>query len=288
MQQILQVFPYASMIAPTWRIFWRNILLPVAALVSVFALPETWLVATFVIVGQAHFAMAMWYQYRGGKIDGRYICIILATLALAIIYFTLGGGFYPIYFLTVTAFAWHFAYDEFHLQKQIFGMPQKITVVLFTVLFLVMNIYAWSPSLSSLVVFAALIFPSYVLVRLFFSEHAPNQAEMYIWFVGVLLFALTFFFHAAPVLLLALVSILHITNWYVDYGRRVSDTGDRVRHRKYWIDVIGVILLMIGLYGVYLLYTQSVLQYMFVVMYYYVWALMHFALSYKRQGKGKG
>ncbi len=274
-----------NLFVPDMRTFLRNVMLPLTALASVFLFPSDWLVIAFLVLGQAHFAMAMLYQYRGGRVDRRYLLTLAALVAGFVLYFTLGGGFYPIFFLAVLMFAVHFAYDEFHLQKCERKAPQVVTLALFLILFLVMNLFTLVPAYASLALAVALVFPAYILSRLFFSNQRPNKAEAYVWFVGMILFVLTFGFHAEPVILLAIVSILHISNWYVDYGRRLADAGNALRLRSYWLEVVGLIAVMAILFVMYRVFGVAILQYLFVVMYYYAFAISHFILSIKRQGR---
>ncbi len=269
----------------TPRLALRNILLPLAALASVFVVPSAWLVAAFIILGQAHFAMAMIYQYRGGRVTRRYVLTALALVAVFVLYFTSGAGFYPIFYAAVFMFGAHFAYDEFHLQKAELGGPQKVTLGLFVLLFIVMNVYVFVPGSTGVALGLSLLFPSYIVARLFFSKNRPNRAEAYVWLVGIVLFFLAFVAHMPPVILLAIVSILHILNWYVDYGRRLADAGDATRVKNYWIEVLVIILFIGAFYAVYRIYSIDILGYYYSVMYYYAWALGHFILSFRRQGR---
>lgn len=273
--------PMQALAALPPRVLVRNALIPLAALASVFVFPDQWLVIAFLVLGQAHFFMAALYQWRGGRVDARYVITALALLALFIVYFASGAGFYPIFFVTVFMFGVHFARDEFMLQRMPFEGPQKVTVILFTALFLLINIYALSPADAGIALSLSLLFPAYIGTRLFFSKSKPNQAEAYVWFVGLLLFALAYFAQAQPVILLAIVSILHIGNWYIDFGRRLADAGDAARHRSYWTEVVAIIALMGALYAAFRVFDIAILQYLFTVMYYYAWALAHFVLSYR-------
>ncbi len=268
----------------TRRTVLRNIVLPFTALASVFLFPAEWLVIAFLILGQAHFAMAMLYQYRGGRVDRRYLLTLGFLVVVAVIYFMNGGGFYPIFFVAVLMFGAHFSYDEFHLQRDEIKVPQAITLALFVVLFVLMNAYVLVPALAGVAIAAALVFPSYMGARLI-GKHWPNRTEAYIWFVGLILMFLTFVLAVEPVILLAVVSILHILNWYIDYGKRLADKGDDARLRTYWLEVIGVILIITVLYVAYRVFNIEILQYLFIVMYYYVWAIIHFTVSFKRQGR---
>lgn len=267
------------------RLWFRNFLLPLAALASVFIFPSSWFVTAFIILGQAHFAMAMLYQYRGGRVTRRYVLTALVLLALFILYFASGGGFYPIFYAAVFMFGAHFAYDEFHLQKTELGAPQKVTLILFVLLFIVMNVYVFLPGSVPYALALSLVFPAYIAARLFFSTNRPNRAEAYIWFVGILLFFLAFVAHIQPVILLAIVSILHIVNWYIDYGRRLADGGDTKRLRAYWTEVVLLIAAIALGYAAYRVFQIDILGYYYGITYYYAFALAHFVLSFRRQGR---
>ncbi len=262
----------------------RNIVLPLIALASVYLFPADWLVIAFLVLGQAHFAMAMLYQYRGKKVDRRYLLTLGILVAAAIVYFMNGGGFYPIFFAAVLMFGAHFSYDEFHLQREEIGSAQWVTIFLFVTLFVLMNVFTLVPASAGITLAVAFLFPAYIGARLVL-RHWPNRTEAYLWLVGLVLMVLAFVLEAEPVILLAIVSILHITNWYVDYGRRLADKGDGARLRSYWLEVAGIIALMAALYAAYRLLRIEMLQYLFVVTYYYVWAIIHFAVSFKRQGR---
>lgn len=260
------------------RVVLRNVALPLIALLSSLLLPMPWLVGAFVVLGQAHFAMSMFYQVRAGKADARYIAILAIGLVAALLYFSTGAGFTPIFIVTVLCFAAHFSFDEFQLQKCPFGVPQKATFILFILLFAAMLSYSLLPKFALTAFALALLFPAYAATRIIFSSDAPTRAESYIWLVGVLLMVLAFGFSVEPVVLLAVISILHITNWYADYGRRLADSGNTARLRSYWTEVLLLIALMASLYTWYLS-GATALTVLFNVMYYYAWALVHFALS---------
>lgn len=96
----------------------RDYVFPLIAALAVFALPFTYVMYAYILVGQAHFLMAYLYQYRGGKITKTYLFVALALGAAATLYLTSGIGITPLFIIAGTIFSAHFALDQFTLHGE--------------------------------------------------------------------------------------------------------------------------------------------------------------------------
>lgn len=254
----------------------RDTLLPIAAFSSVFLLPAQWFLAGFLIIGQAHFAMTFLYQYRGGKVNQRYLIVLTALILLLVAYFVIEGTFLPIFLLTATLFAAHFANDEFVLHDEEAAAGRTLLVLLFTALFCSLILYALFPSLLPVSIITGGIFALCAVIRLI-GGRAKTHSERYLWLSGSLLLILTLGFGLAPEVLLSLIIILHCINWYLDYGKRTAH--DSIKHARYWREVALTLVISSMLYALYVMYKVPFLQFAFLPMYYDAFALGHFALT---------
>lgn len=268
------------MTASTSRALWRDALIPAASFACVFVLPESWITAAFLAVGQAHFAVGVLYQYRSGKIGARYAALALALLALLTLYFVLSGAFYPIFLVAACLFGAHFAFDEFFLHGEEASESRVLTVLSFTALYFSLILYTSVLPYPLLPLAAAAWLVAVILVRL--ARRGPSgvsRAERYLWLVGGLLALLVLLAPVVAQTLLALVILLHCFNWYADYGRKLADRGDRRKLFRYWREVGVSLGLSFGLYFLYIRLPIPILAIAFLPAYYDAWALGHFMLS---------
>lgn len=260
----------------------RDYLFPLAAFLFVFLVPLSWYVAGFLILGQAHFAISFLYQYRAGKVNRQYGILAVLFLLISIAYFATGGGYNLIFLVATFFFGVHFAFDEFFLHGEATTTATRISAWVFVLLFFAMIVYTMFPDARPFAFAVGLIFPAYVLVRVG-SRRLPSAAERYLWLVGVIIFTLTFAFSVRAEILLAVISILHQTNWYVDYGRRIADTGDAAKLGKYWGEIALSLFVSSVLYLFYMFGGVSVLRFLYLPVYYYAFALAHFGLSVRKR-----
>lgn len=253
----------------------RDVFLPLTAFTAALLLPIGIITATFLVVGQAHFFMTFLYQYKGGKVNRRYIFIALLLALSASVYFLLYGAYIPVFLVSGIAFGLHFAVDEFYLHKQKVE-PQTYTTVLgFVLLYGALLFQVLGSAYSFLAVGAGIFIASLIVVRLFLRQ-SFTRAERYLLFVGLLLFILAFVFHLVTQVL-AVVILLHCANWIIGYGEKVH--AQAVARSAYWRDTLITLAISCALYGLWVGGLLPVLSFLFLPMYWYVWALAHFVLS---------
>lgn len=250
---------------------------PVIAALLISLIPFEWIWIGLVVLGQAHFLTAYLYQYKGKKMNLRYLLSAALLLLAAIAYFSLGAGLLPILLAAATLFTAHFALDEFTLHGEALSLGRMPTVIGFVTLHLSFLIAALFPMLAGVTSITALVFLAAVAARLFLSPTPISPAERYLWFVGSILFLFAFVFEL-PGQFLGVILLLHFMNWYVGYGDRLK--GKPERSRAYWTEVWVLLVAMFALYGTYALAGLSALSLLFEPMYFYAWAIAHIVLSF--------
>lgn len=203
----------------------------------------------------------------------RYLLGAVSLFILAVTYFVLIGTYTPIFLATSLFFAFHFASDELHLHKESMTPTRRFTIVAFTLMFFACVL----PGQHFSTVVLGVIFISWVLARMFFSRERPSKAEIYLWVVGILFLLPVFFEVGDSTRLLAAVILAHCYNWYVDYPQRFGGDADRIR--KYWVDVVIILLVSAALYALYVFLSVGLLSYAFEFKYYDAWAFAHFWLT---------
>lgn len=254
----------------------RDIGLPLLAAGATVALPFMWLVSAFIVAGQAHFFMAYLYQYRGGRMNRRYLAAACVIAVAATLYFAFNGGLLALAILISALFSFHFAYDEFTLHDERMTASRFVTVVGFTLTFFFLVMLFIFPAANWLVVASAAAGLSTLIARFWLTRSPPTRAERYLWFVAALLFAVAVI-SGLPGSILATIVLLHCANWYVGYGTRLS--GEPVRARKYWIEAVGLFVLSALLFAAFSLAHFSFLGVLFSLAPYYAWAVAHILLS---------
>lgn len=258
---------------PRTRYIIRDFISPTIIFAFAVFAPLSWLSAVFLVTGQAHFFMAWRGQYRAGKMTRWYLLAAGFLLILAVTYFVTIGTYTPIFLATSLFFAFHFASDELYLHQEPMTPARRFTIVAFTLMFFACVL----PGQHFSTVVLGVIFISWVLSRVFFSHERPSKAEIYLWIVGVLFLLPVFFEVGDASRLLAAVILAHCYNWYVDYPQRYGN--DAVKIRKYWIDVVKIIVVSAVLYALYIFLSFELLKYAFEFKYYDAWAFAHFWLT---------
>ena len=256
--------------------FPRDDVMLLAVLAAVVLLPLPFIIATFIIVGQSHFLMTFIYQYRGGKMNHRYL-LVAAGLALGIVaYFVFVGEVVPVAVVAGLGFAAHFARDEFYLRGERLDVRAWSTIAGFLlVFFATATASILGPGLGFLPLLVTFVVLGGMCVRVA-THRPPSATERYLWIAMLLIVALSLAFGLA-IQILAAVSLLHCLNWMVGYGRKVRP--DAVRRAGYWRATALTFLLSVSLYFLWSEGGVGFLQYFFLLTYWYVGAIAHFVLT---------
>lgn len=255
----------------------RDLLLPLITLILSVTLPFQLIVILFLIAGQAHFVMAYWYQWRGGKTDLRYMLTAVTLLVLGVAYFTLSGEAIPLLLAIGVLFSIHFAHDEIMLHGEPRNAPNIIAAVGFSLFFaLLVTMFAF-PALSGYASWTAIVPVLAFGIRLAVYRGKPSRTEWYLWLIEVII-GVVMVVTGNPDSALAAIVILHVVNWYVGYDSRL--VGNTPRRIRYWIEVIAWLSIITALLVVYMHARTPVLDIIFRVRYYYAWAIAHIVLSY--------
>ncbi len=253
----------------------RDGLLPVLVFSLALLADIKTIILLFVIVGQAHFFMAFLYQYKGKKMNRRYLGVAAVLLILASIYFIYIGLLIPVFLVTSIAFGLHFAMDEFYLHGEKNGPNTFVSLLGFMLLYSSIVFQILGPGYGLLPVFAGVFVFAHVVVRIF-RRKPFSGAERYLLFVG----CLTLILGAGLQLWITIpgiISLLHCFNWVIGYAQRVQ--GHAAARFSYWKNTLATLALSIGLYSLWIITDAPILAFLFLPLYWYAWALAHFVLS---------
>ena len=254
----------------------RDIFVPLAAVLATFLLPIMWIVTLYIVVGQAHFLTAYRYQYKGRRMNFLYISVAAVLAAGLGWYLVHQGPIAPLLAVSGILFALHFALDEFTLHSEKLSFEKLLTASAFTALFagLVIHFVTRLPAMIP-IVFGIFVLGC-IVVRIS-TRKKISLAELYLGYVGILIVVLSFLFNL-PGSILGIILLLHFVNWYVGYGGRVR--GNPSRAQSYWLEVFETLAIMVVLYGAYVLGHQGYLFAFFGIGSYYAWAIAHIVLSF--------
>ncbi len=258
----------------------RDFAIPLVAFAAGMLLPERWIDITFVVFGQAHFAMTFLYQYRGKRMN-RWYLVTAGILALAATLYVvvLGELLVPMFLVVATLFSLHFAFDEITLHEETLTLQRVVTAGTFVALFVAMmlDLVFAKQVTHSIALLIAVVALCGIGVRLGTGK-APSSSERYLWIVGAVLGVLGLVFgHLHQVL--AIVIILHAINWMLGYGERLK--SDEKRKTRYWIESFLTLGGSVLLYALFVLAHVSFLRFLFMFVYYDAWAIAHIVLSYR-------
>lgn len=259
-------------------LFLRDYVLPLLVLSVVTLVPPLIVAYLFIIGGQAHFAMAYLYQYRGKKMGKMYALTAFVLLIAALVYLSISGAFTPVLLAVSLLFALHFAIDEFTLHGEKWGIVPTFTTIGFFALFSSIVFYMLSPAFHTTALAVAALVVVGVALRFCFVSKPSSAAERYLWYISALLILISF---VTPVVAIqsatAYIIWLHYLNWLIGYGIKVHGTK---RARQYWVETAVTYVVSFLLFCLYFVFPHSVLQYFFAFLYYYLWAIAHILLSF--------
>ncbi|MGE5540696.1 MAG: hypothetical protein ACM3TU_00195 [Bacillota bacterium] len=264
-----------SLPLPSFQIF-REYLLPIALFAAAPLVPLQWVLASYLVFGQAHFLMAFLYQGRAGKTRRpQYIALALVTIAVLFWYFREVALVTPMFVLAAIAFGAHFAVDEFFLHKETLTRSKQVTVAAFILLYSTLVFMYVNPALAPLGPLAAGVSILLLLTRAF-SKVRPSAAERYLFLNTILLILLSVVLKL-PAQVLDVIILLHGANWLIAYGIKVNPNPGR--KRRYWTDTFVTFAVPSVLFALFSMAGFSIFQFIFSPMYWDGWAIAHFVLS---------
>lgn len=238
----------------------------------------------FAVFGQGHFLGAYYYQWKAGKMGYKWLA---SFLALAALLFWYGVG--PEHFNTIAVVAAIFFFIH-HFQDEIalFGKehsgfrgleilpPVLIYSALATDAFL-QTAYTIPACGISAVVYAI------YLALCAYKKKAPDQLSAYLATITAVLGALILSgVQIPPQTLLGSVILFHYVCWYVYFYFRFSAKPER--QRQYIIDMVVIHVIVFAAFALFSWTPlRSVLQYVFLPGYFYIWAILHIVFSVRPQ-----
>lgn len=253
----------------------------VAALIAVAFLTPAGIMSTFIVLGQGHFLLAYLYQWRAGKIGWRYGALYaIAFSVLLIAYQFIPEPKLWTFLIAGSIFSVHFFVDEYFLAKIAWSIERILLGVVFVGLYgalLLRALYFIEIPDAAPIIALLLLVP---LVAQSIRERSLQLVDVVFMLAASVLVVLlvqpyVISLHAA----LGCTILAHYVRWYLHFYGRLKTNSDQARLKKYLIDVVVVNVLVVALFGVYVLYRDSLLRYAFEPTFFFIWTILHVLFS---------
>lgn len=265
------------------------------------------IIALFVVLGQGHFLLAYYYQFKAGKMDRAYLARYLVSSALLLIFWFSSFHHELLVLFTAVFFLQHALFDELYLLRDTkpeqesplnWGRLLEISPVflLYTGM-LVDGILSqptspqtlWlsarlPPVVSVMALLSALLLGFYTLA-LWKKSHRLDSVSLYFFVCGFLLMLVigSGLTHGVPVVkLMGFIILFHYFNWYGHYYHKLQSEQLAMRHYLGMTMVINLAIV-----GLYLLWTRGALGFLGTVFLsedaFYLWTILHLVTSLRKQ-----
>ncbi len=244
---------------------------------SIIMLPFSAL-SSFIVLGHAHFLMTYLYQYRGGKVNTRYL---VWYIPVALFFFFLAYVL-PWQAMTVIAacfFSLHFLFDESRLVRDrsyvsLMALVPPVITFLATLLYSLytFDVRVWTFVLS-IVIFIFLVY-TYGMIFLRTQEvWYPNT-------ITVLLISLYLFSIELPTMtLFGGIIIYHVLSWYFHYYIKLYPLPHIQGRYLMEVGVINALCILCFIAYDRWWITLDILKYLFESSYYYAFAMLHIVFT---------
>jgi hypothetical protein len=240
-------------------------------------LPAQYFLLAFVMLGQGHFLMTYLYQWKGGKIGGRYLAAYAVALGLLAYLATFVLPLPVLLLITGSVFALHFFYDEARLYARdnsvSLGMVWYPALLFFLVLIKILYAFDVLP----VIVVGTLLLVLQVARRGAGDDPHPTTRRYMAAFAAVLLAMLILPLSIPATAVLGAIILYHYMSWYVHYFFRLQDAERPVA--PYLKNGLLVNALVIGCFALYFVYSSGIahdaLAFVFAEHYFYMWTLLH-------------
>lgn len=231
-------------------------------------------VASFIVLGQAHFLMTYLYQYRAGKITRQYL-MWYALIAIPVFLLASSVSWQTMTIIAACFFSLHFLFDESRLFQgrshvSILALIPPVITFLAT---LIHALLAYDVRLWAFVVGFGLLA---IFVRLYGTR---SLTAIEVWYPNtitlLLIIAYSLDITLPTMTLFGGIIIYHVVSWYMHYYVKFF-TLPPVQG-KYLMEVGVINALLVLAYVSYERWwiTLDVLDYIFLPSFYYAWAILH-------------
>lgn len=281
-------------------------LLAVPAVAALCAFASVWpaagaAAALVVVLGQGHFLLTYRFHARSGRINSRYIGVLIAAVGLSSALYGLVEDRTLIAGIVVCYFALHFVLDELFLMGHKAG-PATVALGCPVLMLIVgefacrywhaMDAAAWTGIALWLWMLAIVVYLA-VLVRV----PALRRPAFYFLVLTMVCGMIIHLNRNQPLALGALsnfVVILHVVNWYIRF--LPGGPASRPLTPHFWTEVCVINVLLLALVMSYHLLSWQgwpLADALFSIEYFYFWTLIHFAVTFRPTdftwvGKGIG
>lgn len=258
------------------------------ALLIVIAFSPVHVLDVVVVLGHAHFALTYFYQYKAGKVKGRYLFLYL--IGLAVFFYISFSYFIAFTVFVATFFLFHNFFDEFKLRQE-----KPSVEYLAIILLLVAILSGWTADYFSrgsnitnlLIVGAVGVSTLLLLVKGIIGQlHLDLKSPYMIFLIGMALLFLTLEYtgnRPDARESFGFVILLHYFAWYIRLGVRFFKQ-DKENFKTYLKRI--VIVNAIFMVGYYIIVVEmerqgASYQYTYRPLAFYVWTLMHLITTFR-------
>lgn len=251
----------------------------VLILMFVFNNPDT-LLHILIFMGQAHFALAYFYQYKAGKINRTYLRkFILFSIVLLTYYFAFLNNTHLMIFTSVL-FVLHFIFDEYYLDAKSLNLSEIYKVLPITLAYITF-IFNSIPGILIIKSVSVGIFVYYI-IRLILNRKLYKQNDTYLIVYNIMVVSSMFgnWFNIKQNYMFFIV-VLHYLNWYTYTFERYKLNKPAIN--KYIVHVVlfnGLSVLLFILFNK-IPSAKPALGVLFNPTPFYLWTLMHLFVTFR-------
>ena len=259
-------------------------------------------IVIYAILGQGHFFMAYYYQFKAGRMNRVYLGKVLVFTVVVLGSYSLYPNHEILAIVTAVLFLQHALFDESTLLRLSTKGPmtwdrflEMLPILLLYSALLVDGILAkaqsaptlWLsqhlPSLSPIAAIASAVVLLYYSWRAWKIRNVADGATSYFFLLGLALTGYLFFAMTAGVSvvkLMGFVILFHYFNWYGFYGHKLARANSGLK------GYLGLFVLVNGaLVTVYLLSRGGTLVWLSSTLFsedaFYLWTLLHLWTSFR-------
>jgi hypothetical protein len=239
------------------------------------------LLQILIVMGQAHFALAYYYQYKSGKINRRYGLNYLMFSIVLLSYFFFFLNETHLIIFTSALFVLHFLADEYHLNSRRLFRAEFYKIMPFLFAYTAF-IFDGIPGLIYIKIMSLLSLAFYMF-KLLRTKDSNSSNDTYLLVYAILLVLSTFgnFFNIKQNYMFFIV-VVHYLNWYTYIFQKYQ--GTKAQINKYIADVLIFNGIFISLFIIYKLTTTG--KFIFSVLFdpipFYLWTLMHLMVTFRK------
>lgn len=251
----------------------------VLVLMFVFNNPNV-LLYILIFMGQAHFALAYFYQFKAGKINRSYALKFIVFSVILLTYYFLFLNDTQLMVFTSALFVLHFLFDEYYLDNNKLNRTEiykTLPILLAYITFIFNDI----PGLFIIKMVSIILF-AYYLIRLLLNKGSYTKNDTYLLIYSVLVISSMFndLFNIKQNYMFFIV-ILHYLNWYTYTFEKYQTNKPLLKKYLTHVMLFNGLSVLLFILFIKTLAGKQLLGVLFNPTPFYLWTLMHLFVTFR-------